>query len=119
MIRHVIFRATVLTIFVSPASASSLATIPPPAPAPTTTALTCLNAIDPPLSRLTVCVSVLPYDLGIFQAYHLVAHIVSVAAVPRAAVKALHSMVSHHPEELLTGDLLPDIAWSLGVFQLL
>src|SRR5271157_254222 len=70
-----------------PAVASSLATTPPPAPAPTISAFTCFKAMDS--SHLWLVVVLAAADGRERHADHLPAHPVTIAAMARVAVEAL------------------------------
>src|SRR5271157_973787 len=70
-----------------PAVASSLATTPPPAPAPTISAFTCFKAMDS--AHLWLVVVLTAADGRERHADHFPAHPVAIAAMARVAVKAL------------------------------
>src|ERR1039458_5890483 len=70
-----------------PAVASSLATTPPPAPAPTMSAFTCFRAMDS--SHLWLVVVLTAADGRERHADHFPAHPVAIAAMARVAIEAL------------------------------
>jgi len=111
----------------SPAVASSFATTPPPAPAPTITALTCLRAISsrefarPRRIDLLFTVHVVMRSAAnrrIGKSDHLPARAIAVAAMAWIAVEPLHRVIDKQAEELGRGNLFPRFGGYLSLFHL-